>query len=279
MSFAEEIKTCSDRIKSRFSLSNTPAIEVVRNDLQVGEDGWSCEIEFKDGSVEPPSQYCHDAFYDVHGDSINPIEQLRIEYPQLFFDSDKNRGFETHITEVRVTLGEVSTSAGFNWTIFGTTHETSEKYCAIIYVHTRPLFQRCHIATLLKIEELNFSKNSGCRYIQTWHERDNPDFFGAISPSLKNDFFLFHGTNAGGEQYEEAKFIHLRKYLDGSPYYSKVTINDKKRWLVSPRDNEIILKALKESRKKYCGRIIKKISEPMIGQQEHSADRKKARAR
>ena len=148
---------------------------------------------------------------------------------------------------------------------FGTMHETNEKYCVIIFVHTRPLFQRCHIATLLKIDEVDFSKSSGCSYIQTWHERDNPDFYGAISPSLKNDFFLFHGTNAGGEEYEEARFIHLRKYLDGRSFYSKVMIDGERKRLVSPRDNEIILKALEKTRKKYCGRLIKKISEPMNG--------------
>lgn len=258
MPFAEEKKTCSDKIKARFSLSEPPVIEIVRNKLKVCKDGWSYKINFEKGSVEPPNQYSPDTFND------NPIEQLRNEYPQLFFDSDKNLGFETHITEARVTLGKVTISAGFNWTIFGTMRETKEKYCAIILVHTRPLFQRCHIATLLKIDEVDFSKSSGCSFIQTWHKSDNPDFYGAIYPSLKNGFFLFHGTDAGGEKYEK-KYIHLRKYLDGRSFSSKVMIDGVKKRLVSPRDNEKILKALGKTMEKYCGRLIKEISEPING--------------
>lgn len=265
MLFFEERKVCSEKIKTRFSLSEPPVIEVVRNELKVCEDGWSYEIDFKKGVVEPPSQYSYDTFYEIHGNgnSKNPIEQLRIEYPQLFFDSDKNLGFKTHITEAWVTLGKMTTSAGFNWTVFGTMRETNEKYCAIISVHTRPLFQRCHIATLLKIDEVAFSRESGCDFIQTWHKKDNPDFYGAISPSLKNNFFLFHGTNAGGEQYEEAKFVHLRKYLDKRSFYSKVMIDGEKKAIVSPRDNEIIIAKLRRTRG-YCARIIKEISAPIM---------------
>ncbi len=265
MSSTEEKKICFNRIKTRFSLSEAPIIEIVRNNLEVCEDGWSYEIDFKEGAVEPPGLYKHDSFYDNHGNSINAIELLRSEYPQLFFDSNKNLGFETCITEVRVTLGKVTTSAGFNWTIFGTIHKTNEKYCAIILVHTRPLFQRCHIASLLKIDEVDFAKSSECNFIQTWHERDNPDFYGAIYPSLKNNFFLYHGTDAGGEGYEEAKYIHLRRYLDGSSFHSKVMIDGRTKRLVSPLDNEIIRKALEKTRKKYCGRLIKEISKPVKG--------------
>ncbi len=262
MDMAGKKKDCAVRIRQRFGLAEVPVIQVVRNNLVVLADGWSYKIAFPDGAVELPDKYCYDVFFDSPGNPKNPIEVLRHEYPQLFYDADKNAGFETDVTEVRATLGSVCISAGFNWTISGTIRGTDKMFCAVLYVYTRELFRSCGIAGLLKKDEIELAAERGCSFIQTWHKKDNPNFYAAIAPGLKEDFFLYHGSNAGGEEYEESEYIHLRKYLDGQSFSSRVQFGGRSQKLISPRDNAKISELFRTTSEEYPGMLVKAVSKP-----------------
>ena len=265
MDMAGKKKDCSVRISQRFGLAAEPVIEVVRNNLVARADGWSYNVAFPDGAVELPDKYCHYVLFDPDGAPKNPIEVLRQEYPQLFYDADKNAGFETDITEVRATFGSVCVSAGFNWTITGTIRETNKMFCAVLFVYTRELFRSCGIASLLKKDEIELSAERGCSFIQTWHRKDNPSFYAAISPGLKEDFFLYHGSDAGGEEYEESEYVHLRKYLDGQSFSSRVELEGSSKIFLSPRDNAKIAEVFRTTGNEYPGRLVQSVSRPVKG--------------
>ena len=102
----------------------------------------------------------------------------------------------------------------------------------------------------------------GCSFIQTWHKKDNPNFYAAIAPGLKEDFFLYHGSNAGGEEYEESEYIHLRKYLDGQSFSSRVQFGGRSQKLISPRDNAKISELFRTTSEEYPGMLVKAVSKP-----------------
>jgi hypothetical protein len=242
-------KACAEAIKSRLGLQSPPDISVVKRPFDLQADGWSYKLRKTRNIAEPATSY--------GGPFDDPIEALRETYPQLFFDTDKNQPPEITMCDVRVKLGSVKTSAGFVWLAIGSSLH-GFKYCAILFVMVRDLFKGCGISSLLKLAEIRMAHE--CKFIQTWHEASNRDFISAITPSLKNDFILFHGSHRGGEGYEDdAGAIHLRKYFDEKQRYSIVTIADDVQ-LRSPDENDKILERLANHHGRYPGMIIKSVS-------------------
>ena len=250
---------CAERVKRKLNISKSPAVIIMRNKLSLLPDGWTFRIQFKKGVVEGPDFYCPDDFYDNEGIPWNPIDLLREVYPVLFFHTDRNGKVHSDITEVRVHFGEVTISAGFNWTIMGSMVNSNEKFCAVLSLFTRPLFRDCGVASLLKKDEIQYAIKSGCTFIHTWHDQDNPYFISAIIPALKNGFFLYRGQNVGGQQYEGAGCIHLRKYLDGRVTAYEVKLEGFQGRLLSPDENDKIAGALLKTRRRYPGRIIQSV--------------------
>ena len=112
--------------------------------------------------------------------------------------------------------------------------------------------------TLLKDLEIEEAGNQRCDYIQTYHLKNNPYFNGAIVPSLKKGFVLYHGTNAGDEEYEEKGYVHLRYY------FQKQRVEDVSVWFndgteyKSPGQNKLIIEYLRKV-KQLPGKTIQKI--------------------
>lgn len=244
------------KIQQRFGLNSKPDIQIVSRKLSKLADGWSYELEQVREVAETAEYYCSATFYK-NNELANPIEEFRNEYPQLFLDSDKNKGFDVVLRELVVSIGKFKISAGFNWLIFGEILGKSEKFAAVIYVYIRDLFKNCGLSALLKSDEIEFCKEQHCAFVQTWHAKDNPFFYQAIAPSLDEGYILYHGTDAGGEQYEKEGFVHLRKYFRKTTLKSVVVIGKDSKKYVSPVDNKSIKDVLKKSRRtKYKGKDI-----------------------
>lgn len=116
--------------------------------------------------------------------------------------------------------------------------------------------------TLLKDLEIEEAMKYDNHYIQTFHLKNNPCFNGAIIPSLKKEFVLFHGSSAGGETYEEENSVHLRYYFHQQRVKNiSVRLGDGTEYR-SPEQNESIIKYLANAEKNgelFPGKTIKKI--------------------
>ncbi|MEA3429284.1 MAG: hypothetical protein U9Q84_08800 [Thermodesulfobacteriota bacterium] len=249
---SDQKKKCAEKIRERLGLEDIPQIEIIERPFRKLKNSTRYKLEESKGIVESAEYYCKENYFD------SSVTDFRSEYRQLSHDTDNSKPFDIRLIEVRVKLGTITTSAGFNWIIIGNLRD-STKYCAIICIYVRELFRLCGISTLLKMKEIQLAGGNGCSFIQTYHVNDNPDFVAAIVPGLRNDFLLYHGKKAGGEQYEEDGYIHLRRYFDNEKHYSNVTIQETSGTIISPDQNAVIIDFLSKTKKKYPGRIIKKI--------------------
>ncbi len=267
---------CAEKIKSKLNLSQLPGISVETREYEKCEDGWSFDLNPHGGGIiESAELFAHDSLF-TGGEIINPIDSFKDEYPELFFNSDKNLGYRSFIQEVIVDINSNLISAGLNWLIVGQyfDNKVTQKFCAIIYVHVRGLFANCSVASLLKNEEIQFAIKQKVDFIQTWHSKQNINFISAIIPSLKNDFIFHHGSPQGGESYEdhtEEGFVHLRKYINNPNICTKVTLQNGKT-LISPTQNSKVIDELlkKTNRLKYKGKMIESIGKSYTkkGQQD-----------
>jgi len=248
----DQKKKCAEKIRERLGLKKIPQIKIIERPFGKLKNCKRYKLEEPKEIVESAEYYRNENYFN------RSVTDFREEYYQLSRDTDDSKPFDICLIEAKVTLGTITTSAGFNWIIIGNLRDGT-KYCAIICIYVRELFRECGISTLLKLREIQLAGENGCSFIQTYHRKDNPDFVAAIVPGLRNDFFLYHGKATGGEQYEEYGFVHLRRYFDNEKHYSKVTTEGEPRTLVSPDQNDTIIDLLRKTERKFPGRIIKKI--------------------
>lgn len=251
---ARKREECARKIKARLGLAEPPRLTVAKRGFDLLDDGWTYQLRRTTNVMEPPESY--------EEDLDEPLTGFRETYRQLYFDSDKNVPFQMHLLEPRVRLRKVSVSAGFSWLVTGTLLRSGQKFCAVNYQAVRELFRDCSLSSLLKLSEIRFATENDCTFIQTWHEADNPHFIAAITPSLKNEFILFHGSERGGEEYEDNGSVHLRKYFDEKHRYSEVTLRhgDGTIKLRSPDQNGRIGEYLVSVRARHPGKSIVKMS-------------------
>ncbi len=260
MDFVDMKKRCSERIKAKLDLIQAPQIGILERSFNRLPDGWNYELKKVKNIIEPVDQYYRSSFFDVNDEPLNPVMEFQSMYPHLFYLSDKNGPYEIQVTEVIINLGKIKVSAGMNQTITSTL-KNGRKCTAVMMLEVRELFRRCGLATLLKISEVAKARRDKCDIIQTFHESNNRHFAGAIIPSLRNGFILYHGPNKCGEGYEESGYIHLRRYLTGN-FYSEVTMDGMAKPIISPDQNSVIINHLKESRKINKGLLFTKIGKP-----------------
>jgi len=252
MDLSGKKKKGAEKIRERLGLKDIPQIEITERPFRKLKKTKRYKLEDPKEIIESAEYYYKENYFD------SSVTEFRSEYRQLSHDTDNSKPFDIRLIEARVKLGTITTSAGFNWIIIGNLRDGT-KYCAIIYIYVRELFRQCGISTLLKIREIQLAKENGCRFIQTFHGNDNPDFVAAIVPNLKNHFLLYHGEDTGGEQYENDGYVHLRRYFDNEKHYSNVTIEGSPGIIASLDQNDDIIDLLKKTKRKYPGQIIKKI--------------------
>jgi len=246
-------KECAERTRERLGLRDIPQIEITERPFRKLKNCKRYKLEESKEILESAEYYRNKNYFN------RSVTDFREEYCQLSRDTDDSKPFDICLVEAKVTLGTITTSAGFNWIIIGNLRDGT-KYCAIICIYVRELFRECGISTLLKLKEIQLAGENSCRFIQTYHTKVNPDFVAAIVPGLKNGFLLYHGEDAGREEYEEDGYIHLRKYFDNEKHYSNVTIQGESGTLISPDQNDTIIDLLSKTERKFPGRIIKKIA-------------------
>lgn len=252
MILSDQKKKCAEIIRERLGLKDIPQIEIIERPFRKLKNSKKYKLEESKEIIESAEYYCKANYFD------SSVTEFRGEYWQLSHDTDNSKPLEIRLIEARVKLGTITTYAGFNWIIIGNLID-GRKYCAIIWIYVRELFRLCGISTLLKMKEIQLAGGNGCSFIQTYHVNDNPDFVAAIVPGLRNDFLLYHGKKAGGEQYEEDGYIHLRRYFDNEKHYSNITIQGTSGTIISPDQNAVIINLLNKTKRKYPGQIIKKI--------------------
>lgn len=241
---------CAKKIQIKFGLKSLPSLTMIKRQLTNFDDKEGLLSFQKSGLIIGVP----DNYYENFSDYIDVLED---EYLQLFYDIDKNKTWETWLLKLQASYEEKTVDAGFKWFFMGKL-SSGEVFCAILYGMVADDFRGCSVSSLLKLKEMKFIESKGCDFIQTFHSTDNLYFNAVIIPSLKNNYALYHGSNQGGEQYEESGYVHIRKYFNPAKEKNVwVTFKDKTR-LKSPLQNKEIIEKLL-SVKDFPGKSIARI--------------------
>lgn len=203
---------------------------------------------------------------EARGKPNGPHRALAENYLQLSHDLDGEQRVESIFVEVRVRLGQVLVCAGHSRLAAGRL-ATGERFAAVVAVEVGELFRECGVRSLLSLGEIEAAEKSGLDFLQIYVRAGNPAFMAAVVPSLRNGFVLFRGNARGGEQYEEAGYVHLRKYLDGTPREAAVLLEHGGGGaeFSSPSENGRIVEYLSSlKRLKYPGKAVKRIGSPVV---------------
>lgn len=217
-------------------ISYYPRIRVTTRQLTDYNDSEGLfQLEKKGAFSTPPKGYYQrfDSFRDM----------FRKEFYQLSHDLDESRDYSVYLIRLNVEFEDGAFPAGYRWEFVGRL-VNGEHFFAVIFASVQKPFRGCGVSSLLKIEEVNLAKRLGCDYIQSVVEAKNPHFKAVIVPNLANGFAFYHGSNNGGEVYEEEGIIHLRKYLGtGDAIDVRVRFTDGHVFL-SPSENPEIIEHL-----------------------------------
>lgn len=228
--------TVGARIAKKLGLKEPPQVSVTTSRLvRYRKSDAEPVLDPPSNAVDRPEEFCFLAQV--------PLNALRAGYTQLAADRDTSVAVESYVLLPQVLLGGVPMLAGYKWVATGKLKD-GRTFAAVLDLWIRELFRGCGMATLLKEHEVALAKDKGCTFIHTWHVADGPHFLSAIAPSLKNGFTLYHGTNRGGEEYEESGFIHLRKFLDAASATDVTVSFQDGTTLKSPSGDAAILKHL-----------------------------------
>lgn len=245
------IESSCDKIRKRLGLRNNPKIDFrIRKFIRHGNGKYILE-KSEGGIIEPPETLLDQNTFS------RPIGAFEEEYVQLAHDTKKKGPKTIILIEVITTINDLKIFAGYNLLLMDRL-KNGERYCAIVSVHVREIFRACGLMTLLKDLEIEEAGNHCSDYIQTFHFKNNPYFNGAIIPSLKKGFILFHGSSAGGEKYEGKGYVHLRYY------FQKQRVKDVSARFTdgteykSPGQNKLIIEYLKKV-EQLPGKTIQKI--------------------
>jgi len=245
------IESSCVKIRKRLELRDNPKVEFrIRKFIRYENNKYILE-KSEGGIIEPPETLIDQNTF------LRPIHDFEEEYMQLAHDTKKGNPYKIILIEIITTINNLKIFAGYNMLLVNKL-KNGERYCAIVSVHVREIFRACGLMTLLKDLEIEEAKNNCSDYIQTYHLKNNPNFNGAIIPSLKKGFILFHGNNAGGETYEAKGYVHLRYYFqkqrvkDVSIRFTDGTIYN------SPGQNKLIIEYLKKA-EQLPGKTIQKI--------------------
>jgi hypothetical protein len=256
MNIENKTKICAKKIQNRLRLLNTPEITLISRSFEKKPDGWCFGTK--------PNQFVTNVKESVlnwsdlfEGEIIYPFQDLYFYYPEVFQEANKNVEFEPILTEILVQLGAIRVSAGFNCMILGQLTDNS-RFMVVKHLSIRELFNNCGLASLIKLDEIKIAETHKCTFIHTWHEYDNPNLISAMVPSLKNGFILYQKIGSKGIGYDGDGSIHLRKYFNND-FISEVLIEGQKEPVVSPEQNDFIIKALLATSRRHKGKIFKNI--------------------
>lgn len=256
MEIPDKTKDCAKRIQSKLGLASLPEIIVYSRPFKK-MDLWAYRIDnTKHVADTAESLFIWDNGFN--GEYLYPVNDLQEEYPMVFESADKNQAFTPLLTEILILFdGKTKTSAAYNYMITGALLN-GEQFMAILSLYVRELFRGCGLASLIKIEEIRLARKRRCDFIHTWHVYDNPNLSSAMIPGLKSGFLLFQTNKKNGVGYAGDGSIHLRKYFNNH-HCSEVYIEQRKQPITSPDQNQDIIGALLASKRKYKGKMFRKI--------------------
>jgi hypothetical protein len=226
------------KIQAKLALNYLPEIIITRRQLTdyYDREGLRCfESEGKLIGI-PPGYYS--GFTDYS-------ELFKDEYIQLFYAMNHTEPHRVYFIRLEISDGKTVKPAGYQWVFMGTLR-SRERFCATLYFMVSREFSDCGLSNILKLDEISFAKSERCDFIQTYHDKDNPDFYAAIIPELTYGFMACPGIQHKEELegWNQGEFVHLRKYFNPATIEDSVVIFKDGASLKSPSQNQDIIRHL-----------------------------------
>jgi len=245
---------CARKIREKLGLKHLPEISVITK-LLIAYDGEDSlhRLEMLGKLIGIPKGY--------YGRFDGYLELFREEYIQLFYEMNHDAPYHVRLINIQVSDDGSITSAAYNWLFFGMLR-SGEPFCAVLFFMVNPAFGNCGLSHLLKSEEIALAMSEHCAFIQTYHDKDNPDFIPALIPNLQEGFIfcpeIRHKEESDG--WNKGEFVHLRKYFSAdNTIKSNVLFTDGAIY-ESPAQNQEIIRHLRSlANLKFPGESIAKV--------------------
>jgi hypothetical protein len=201
---------CARKIQEKLGLKHLPEISVITKLLtEYDEEDSLHRLEMLGQLIGIPDGY--------YGRFESYLELFREEYIQLFYEMNHEKPYHIRLVKVDVSCDGSVISAAYDWLFFGKLR-SGKSFCAVLFFMVNQRFERCGLSHLLKSAEIALAQSQHCAFIQTYHDKDNPDFNATLIPNLQEGFVLCPGIRHKEELdgWNEGEFVHLRKYFSAT---------------------------------------------------------------